>query len=292
MRKILLFCNRRAEVEEISGQCKAFWPEDHIVVHHGKLDRSVREESESFMRECRWGLCVATMTLEIGIDIGDIDVVMLYGAPWSVSSLLQRVGRGNRRKGMAIAFGISREPDERVQFEQLFELAKIGSIEEKSYNLDLSIIVQQVLSCLYQNPGGLEENYLISLLGCFSPPEQLMLILSHLRKVGYLEWRQGKWFASTKVMDMGDMGIIHSNISSVNYYKVIDIASGISLGSISMPVIESIFRLAGKAWEVVNIEGSKIYVRPSKGGQTAQFGSTTSKGAFSRLLPPELRISY
>ncbi|MDD5702712.1 MAG: helicase-related protein, partial [Dehalococcoidales bacterium] len=95
MRKILLFCNRRAEVEEISGQCKAFWPEDHIVVHHGKLDRSVREESESFMRECRWGLCVATMTLEIGIDIGDIDVVMLYGAPWSVSSLLQRVGRGN-----------------------------------------------------------------------------------------------------------------------------------------------------------------------------------------------------
>jgi ATP-dependent Lhr-like helicase len=289
MHKILLFCNRRKEVEEVSGQCRAFWPQDRLVVHHGKLDRSVREESEQFMRECHWGLCVATMTLEIGIDIGDIDVVTLYGAPWSISSLLQRVGRGNRRRGPAVAFGIYRYPEEQSYFRELFELAKAGAIEDEPYVPDLSVVIQQIFSCLYQNPGGLPGDFFLSLFNDYCSPDDVGLILSHLRKLQYVEQRQGKWYASTKVMDMGDMGAIHSNISDARDYKVIDGSTGAVLGEISTAVVEDIFRIAGKAWKVVRIEGSRIYVSPSEGGQAPQFGRGSSKGAFSRLLPPELK---
>ncbi len=289
MHKILLFCNRRKEVEEVSGECRAFWPEDCLVVHHGKLDRSVRQESEQFMRECQWALCVATMTLEIGIDIGDIDVVVLYGAPWSVSSLLQRVGRGNRRKGAAIAFGVYRDLQERSCFQDMFQLAKKGAIEDIPYEPDLSVAVQQVLSCLYQHPGGLSEDFFLSLFEGFCSPNDVNLILRHLAKLGYVEQGQGRWFASAKVMDMGDRGAIHSNIPNVRDYKVVDASTGATLGEVSPAIVEDVFRLAGKSWRVVRVEGARIYVSPARGGQAAQFGRSCSKGAFSELLPPQLR---
>jgi len=291
MRKVLIFCNRRREVEEIAEKCKAFWPEECIVVHHGKLGRRIREESEQFMRECQRGLCVATMTLEIGIDIGDIDVVTLYGPPWSVSSLLQRVGRGNRRKGHAVAFGICRNQEEQSYLKQLFELAKTGSIEDEPYSADLSVVIQQMFSCLYQNPGGLTEDYFLKLFYGYCSADELRLILSHLRKLDYVELRQGKYCASTRVMDMGDRGVIHSNIPDARDYKVIDATTGATLGEISTAIVEDIFRIAGRAWKVVKVEGARIYVSPAKGGQAAQFGSSSSKGAFSRLLPSELRYA-
>jgi len=291
MHKILLFCNRRREVEEISGECRAFWPEDRLVVHHGKLDRSVREESERFMRECQWGLCVATMTLEIGIDIGDIDVVALYGAPWSVSSLLQRVGRGNRRRGLAIAFGIYRGPEEQLYLKELFELAKAGAIEDEPYVPDLSVVTQQIFSCLYQNPSGLTGEFFLSLFSDYCSADEVGLILPHLRKLGYVELRQGRWYASTRVMDMGDRGAIHSNIPDARDYKVIDVTTGTVLGEISTAIVEDVFRIAGKAWKVVRLEGGRIYVSRSKGGQAPQFGRSSSRGAFSRLLPPELKYT-
>lgn len=291
MHKILLFCNRRKEVEEISGECRAFWPEDRLVVHHGKLDRSVREESEQFMRECQWGLCIATMTLEIGIDIGDIDVVVLYGAPWSVSSLLQRVGRGNRRRGAAVALGVYRDTEEQSYFRDMFELAKAGAIEDSIYEPDLSVAVQQVFSCLYQHPRGLPTDFFLPVLEDFCSSEDVALILSHLAKLGYIEQRQRRWFASTKVMDMGDRGAIHSNIPDVRDYKVVDASTEATLGEVSTAVVEDVFRMAGKAWRVVRVEGTRIYVSPAKGGQAAQFGRSSSKGAFSRLVPPELRYA-
>ena len=67
------------------------------------------------MRGDRFGICVATATLEIGIDIGDIDAIVLADLPSTVSAFLQRIGRGNRRSGICrvVAFRGS-EGDERM----------------------------------------------------------------------------------------------------------------------------------------------------------------------------------
>ena len=92
------------------------WGNHTVVVHHGSLSKQIREEAESFMRETQYG--VATMTLEIGIDIGDIDAIVLAEVPWSVSSLLQRIGRGNRRK--CGVFAIFNSEEEKVMFEIMF----------------------------------------------------------------------------------------------------------------------------------------------------------------------------
>ena len=95
------------------------------------------------MKSSKSGICVSTMTLEIGIDIGDIDVVVIAEIPWSVSSLLQRIGRGNRRSNVNRAFGIynSKESLESA-LEKMFELAIKGGLESKPYAPDLSVVVQ------------------------------------------------------------------------------------------------------------------------------------------------------
>jgi ATP-dependent Lhr-like helicase len=66
-------------------------------MHHGDLSKQIRRESELFMKECHVGVCISTMTLEIGIDIGNVDAVLLAETPLNISSFLQRIGRGNRR---------------------------------------------------------------------------------------------------------------------------------------------------------------------------------------------------
>jgi ATP-dependent Lhr-like helicase len=284
-KKILMFCNYRAEVEELCVECAKTYPSKRIVVHHGKLGKKVREEAESFMKDCPNGLCVATMTLEIGIDIGDIDAVMLYGVPWSVSALLQRVGRGSRRKDEIAAYGICKEKEDESYFEEMFDLANRGQIEATEYSFDFSVI----FSCLFANPSGITEQELSSLFSHFCDSAQLSLILGNLSKREWVEFRNCKWYAAQKTMDVGEKGYIHSNISDSMDYRIIDSKTGLNLGTLSMACLEDSFRLAGKAWKVERVEGSSVFVVPTAQALPLQSSRSYRKSAWGYLLPPELR---
>jgi len=287
--KILMFCNSRTEVELLSEECVRYWPKDKVVVHHGKLDRKIRSETETFFRDCKWGLCIATMTLEIGIDIGNIDVVFLYGPPWSVSSLLQRIGRGNRRKTTAIAYGICRKPEEHACFEEMFELAVKGRLEHKEYEFDKSVIVQQILSCLFQTATGLSEAEISELFNKFCDLDFIRLIIDNLVNNNLAEWRQNKICASDKLMDWGEKGFIHSNIANSKDYQIVNSVTNSILGNISTAFVEDRIRFAGRAWRVTQIKGVQIKVVPTESGTAPEFGHTPNQGAFSWLLPANMK---
>lgn len=285
LKKLLIFCNKRANVENAAKECKRLWGGDRVVVHHGSLSKQIREEAESFMKETQYGVCVATMTLEIGIDIGDIDAVVLAEVPWSVSSLLQRIGRGNRRTQKCRVFAIFNSEEERAMFEMMFKVAIEGFVEPVEYSPDLSVVVQQIFSSLYANPSGLESDYFIELFNGFCSEGDLKDISSHLATKGWIEKRYDKWYATTKVKDWGEKGKIHSNIPSTKTLKVIDIASKRVVGEVQYPV-DNIFVVAGGAWEVVYVSDNKIYVRSKKSkASAAKFKSHTAKGYFYYFLP-------
>ncbi len=97
-RKVLVFVNSRKECESLVDKLRSSGVDpSQIFVHHSSLASDLRRHTEETFSSTSRGVCVATSTLELGIDIGAIDLVILYGVPGNWQSLAQRVGRGNRR---------------------------------------------------------------------------------------------------------------------------------------------------------------------------------------------------
>lgn len=95
--KRLVFADSRARVEEVAAALRAL--DVTVFVSHSSLAAAERRDSEAAFREARDCVIVATSTLELGIDVGDLERVIQIGAPATVASLLQRLGRSGRRSG-------------------------------------------------------------------------------------------------------------------------------------------------------------------------------------------------
>jgi ATP-dependent Lhr-like helicase len=287
LKKLIFFCNKKANVEMFATECNNLWT-NRVVVHHGSLSKTVREEAESFMKESQYGICIATMTLEIGIDIGDIDAVVLAEVPWSISSLLQRIGRGNRRTHKNKVFAIYKSNEEKLILEQMLKIAIEGYVEPIDYSPDLSVVVQQIFSSLYANPNGLEEDYFLKLFSGFCTADDLKEILNHLTKEGWIQKRYWKCYATTKLMDLGERGTIHSNIPTISSLRVIDVNSKSHIGEVQYP-IDEVFMLDGKVWRIVGVSEDEVYVIPEKTKADAVRFKACTKSAFYYLLPKHLR---
>jgi ATP-dependent Lhr-like helicase len=105
--KVLVFARSRGETEALAaglGECSPFGR--RVYVHHSSLDRRIREQVELDLKGKDATLCAATSTLELGIDIGDINLVVLVGPPPDWRSLEQRIGRTNRRGDRTDVIGV------------------------------------------------------------------------------------------------------------------------------------------------------------------------------------------
>ncbi len=89
----LIFVNTRKMAERIAGQLTRLLGEDAVTSHHGSLSRERRLDAEERLKAGRLKALVATASLELGIDIGDVDLAIQVGATRSIATFLQRVGR-------------------------------------------------------------------------------------------------------------------------------------------------------------------------------------------------------
>ena len=287
-KKLLVFCNMRESVERIGDELIGLWHPYPVVVHHGSLDRRIREEAEAVMKSAEVAACVATSTLEVGIDVGDIDLVVIAETPWSLSSLLQRIGRGNRRKEIIHAAAIAHSDEEKEHLQSMFDMASCGQLPPESYLADLSVAVQQIFSCLFQFPQGIQESTLIGLLSILCPEESVKWILHHLLRKDYIVQGRGRWYATSRLMNLGTRGKIHSNIPDTQSYDVVDVSSGRTIGTIA-GVFDEVFSLGGRVWKVVSVSGAIIRAKRHRGRAPApKFRRHRNQGAFAHLLPEEL----
>lgn len=288
-KKILYFCNLRQSVENTAAILNKLWAPYPVVVHHGRLSRRIREEAELTMKQSSVACCVSTSTLEVGIDIGDIDFVVLCEPPWSISSLLQRIGRGSRRNKTVHTAALVLSDEEKDTLEMMFNLANSGNFSVYSYTPHLSVIIQQIFSILYQHPNGFPQAEFTKIFSNFCSVEKLNAILEHLKNKGFVGHQAGYWHPSTQLMDMGERGTIHSNIPDFPGYQVVDIASGKIIGKISR-TFDKIFVLNKRTWEVISVFQNTIKVKHIKAKALApKFGTYYNKGAFYYLLPEELK---
>ncbi len=157
-RKLLVFANSRNEVEALTAAFKSRPGLGGTVApHHSSLSGEVRQDIENWFATTVRAVCVSTSTLEMGIDIGDIDAVILYGPPPSVESLLQRIGRGNRRTRKTNVICLSRDGPgsfrESAVFSALLALAASGSMPaQRPFDL-FGAIGQHTLSVILRQEG-------------------------------------------------------------------------------------------------------------------------------------------
>lgn len=95
----LIFVNQRRMCERLAFNLRERLGEDKVGAHHGSLAREQRLAAETELKEGRYRALVATASLELGIDIGDVDLVCQIGNPFSIAAFLQRVGRSGHQVG-------------------------------------------------------------------------------------------------------------------------------------------------------------------------------------------------
>ncbi|MGI0025663.1 MAG: DEAD/DEAH box helicase, partial [Nitrososphaera sp.] len=128
---VLLFTNTRDEAEYL-GTILKNQGEIKVDVHHGSLSKEVREETESTLRTGEAGIVVCTSSLDLGLDIGSVDLVIHYGSPRQVSKLMQRIGRSRHsRRSFAKGLIVTNNADDEVEALAIIRRMKKGSIEEQ-----------------------------------------------------------------------------------------------------------------------------------------------------------------
>lgn len=154
-RTTIIFCNTRGLAELVFQN---LWKVNElklpIGVHHGSLSLEARRRAENAMAEGKLRALVATASLDLGVDWGDVDCVIQMGAPKGSSRLLQRIGRANHRLD---------EPSEAVlvpgnRFEYLEARAALDAIEQGELDPDtfrpgaLDVLAQHLMGCACAAP--------------------------------------------------------------------------------------------------------------------------------------------
>lgn len=294
--KAIVFCNTRKKTEETAAIVLRTgpWPPERVMVHHASLARREREDVEKAFRYFEAGILVSTSTMELGVDIGDVDAVVLFGAPDSVASLQQRVGRGCRRRDGMRAIFVPDGPGDDARFTALMKDVTERSFPAADKPPDLSVAVQQIFSLVFENRKGLRRTTIGRILEPIAPGNVIDLIIDHLRTEGFLDEGAGEVVrASSTLMDMGERGRIHSNIADSASIKVVDAGTGRTVGMVSARTAAGAdVIIGGRNWTVTDSSRGSVAVKSRAGSgleSGASFGSNSGAGAFSRYLPPELR---
>ena len=162
-RTTLVFVNTRRLAERVTRQLSERLGADRVTAHHGSLAKEQRFDAEQRLKSGMLKALVATASLELGIDIGDVDLVCQLGSPRSIASFLQRVGRS----GHAVAgtpkgrlFPLSR--DELVECTALLDSVRRGELDRLTIpEQPLDVLAQQIVAEVAAQEWNEDELYLL-----------------------------------------------------------------------------------------------------------------------------------
>ena len=297
----LIFANRRVEVERFADLLRRraerarlpneFWP------HHGSLSREIREEAEERLQGTRPATVVATTTLELGIDIGAVDSIAQIGAPGSVASLKQRLGRSGRQAEEPSVIriyvqerevGENTPPQDHLRGSLVQTVAMIRLLVSRWVEspppaaLHLSTLVQQVLSLTAQHGGFRAADAYRAL--CSSGPFDAVdesTFAQLLRDLASHELLS-QTHDGTLVLDLAGERLVnhydfYAAFTSPDEWRLL--ANGRALGTlpITFPLARDLFLIfAGRRWRVVEVheERHEVDLEPDRGGVPPHFGGS------------------
>ncbi len=284
--KSLFFCQSRATSEAVAEQMRREGTD--VFVHHSAVSREERQLAEEKFHAGSDTCIVCTSTLELGIDVGDLDYVLQAEAPDTVSSFMQRMGRTGRRGDRPANTTFFCETSEGVmQAIAIVELAKAGWVENIAVNDRCwPVLIHQLLAMALSTNG-------ITIEACWQ----------HLSRIPDFRGISREEFDRLVTWMIQDGSMVHSSglltigpkterrfgrrnftelfavFSTPKTYTVMTLA-GQSVGSLSQDFVDrlvcdvSSFLLGGRPWAVmqINHDDRRVVVVPSPIGRQPTWG--------------------
>ncbi|MFN3654472.1 MAG: DEAD/DEAH box helicase [Candidatus Nitrosotenuis sp.] len=276
---VLLFTNTRGEAEFLASILRE---KSSIAVelHHGSLSQQVREETEENLKAGRSRLVVCTSSLELGLDIGSVELVMHYGSPRQVSKFMQRIGRSkHNRHSSAKGIIITNSVDDELETKAIMERIQEGSIEDQTTHTGSLDVLAHHLVGLSMQLGIIPvstalEIFRNSYLFRNLTLEELSSVLELLDSNYLITFDKEKMVFKKTAKCYRYYFENLSTIPDILKFKVFDIITKKTIGSLDQRFVGdfgepgNIFVLRGSQWKIVNVDESslKVNVEPVRAG--------------------------
>jgi len=272
---VLLFTNTRGESEYLASILHEKTTLK-VELHHGSLSQEVREETEETLRQGRPGIIVCTSSLELGLDIGSVELVIHYGSPRQVSKLIQRIGRSkHNRDSSAKGLIITNNPDDEFETYAILERVREKSIEDQIiHEVALDVLAHHLVG-LSMQLGSVPVDLAFQIIRQAYPfrkttIEDLFNVLEILHNNSILIFDRDEMIFRKKGRAFRYFFENLSTIPDILKFKVFDTASKKIIGSLDQRFVGdygdpgNVFVLRGMQWRILNIDESslKINVEP------------------------------
>lgn len=275
--KRLVFCDSRSQVEKLSVELRVLGIETYVS--HSSLSLDERKRAEAAFAQGQDCVIVATSTLELGIDVGDLDRVIQIDAPYTVSSFLQRIGRTGRRAGSSRnCLFLTTSEDAFLRAMGLMRLWVEGYVEPiVPPPLPFHILAQQIMALALQESGiGIQawREHIGGMPGFAEmDPEDQNEIVRHMLSEGIL-------FEDGGLLMMGDEG--EATFGRRHFMELMSVFLSPpmftilhgrkEIGQVHQHSFQTnnkgpaILALAGQSWRITHIDWNRhiAYVEPSK----------------------------
>jgi ATP-dependent Lhr-like helicase len=310
--KYLMFVDSRKGCEQLA-QTISRHPRlaSAVSTHYSSLSQEIRLETEHKFAEQRQGLCVATSTLELGIDIGDIDAIVLWEPTRGVDSFLQRVGRGNRRCSKTNVICLVPSPPDSGEaspdwdvsklphamlathaYVTLLRLARQGLLEQtRPFHL-YGAVAQQIMALLLETGTWVRTVDLMTLMGHFRWLDRSLLesILAELELKGYIIKHpfKNRWSTGDNLFRLKSLRMIYGNFP-IGSREIAVMEGDRQLGEVpdvNLMLFDEgkLVRFNGRSWRVTERSDSAIRLEPSSTKARADFRYGGEKARFDQHL--------
>ena len=284
-KKALFFCNSRTNSEMMSRTLKNLGL--NAKVHHSSVSKNLREISEDKLKNSPVEMCLCcTSTMELGIDVGELDVVMQLNSPSTVASFRQRMGRTGRRKGTMSHYEFCVDDGYHlINAIAIVELARQKWVESAPIPLAAYTVLFQQIFSMIQQKFGLRYSYLKEIVEKTNSfrninEEKLLDFIQCLIEKGYLEFSNGEYLLGKEIEKEYGYNFLMNFISvfeTISEFSII--YKNKEIGTLQSWFVYSLlkenktskFTLAGNTWQIDKIDYDKyrIYVQISKEGGLA-----------------------
>ncbi|MGW0201121.1 DEAD/DEAH box helicase [Nonomuraea sp. NPDC003201] len=290
--KRLVFCDSRRQVEQLGAALRA--REVNVFLSHASLSTEERARSERAFAEARDCVIVSTSTLELGIDVGDLDRVIQIDAPTTVTSFLQRIGRTGRRTGtVRNCLFLATGGETLLQTAGLLLLWGRGWVESVTAPPEpRHLVAQQLLAVTLQQHRIGDQLWPEEWNGLAPFDRSAAPILRHMLDAGFLNEDGGLLFIGPEADErFGRRHFIELTASFTAPPQFTVLAGRQEIGQTDPSVLTEkragprLLLLGGRSWRVTFIDWTRrrAFVEPAEGGGVAKWTSHGIAGLSNSL---------